>query len=182
MRARERTSRAELFERWAEFSEAVTKVERFIPIVASLAVILSGCDPGPSYSRIGARLASGEPEVTVAICDDERIEAIDVIDVLEAGEEQVIWRLERTDAAEIADSDSFSFSPFEVPDGFRAVVPKGHASGHSMAVDITFAQGHSTSISWTPDELSSGSYFVSELESPKSIEQLRSARDGFCDN
>jgi hypothetical protein len=127
-------------------------------------------------------LASGEPEVTVAICDDERIEAIDVIDVLGAGEEQVIWRLERSDASEIAESDSFSFSLFEVPNGFRAVIPKGRASGDSIAVDITFAQGHDTSISWTPDELSRGSYFVSELERSRSLQELRSARDSFCDD
>lgn len=150
-----------------------------IVVVASLALV--ACDPGPGAFRVGVRAASGHEEVAVAICEDERVVAIEAYEALGGGDSRTVWRVERTNNTITTDSDVFRFTLFEVPQGFRESIQPGRVDG-GRGVLVTFSDGHDAFISWEPEEVPSQGYLSGAIDGEVALEELLFARDDYCDH
>jgi hypothetical protein len=85
--------------------------------------MLSGCDPGPSYERLGVRRAGERIEVLLALCEGEAITGITAYQVGEGGEDEPIWRVGPEQPAAAAQPAVFELTLFETPAGYIDVLP-----------------------------------------------------------
>lgn len=146
----------------------------------ALLALLAGCDPGPSYERLGARRAQGTVEVLLALCGGEAITGVTVLSVEGGGEEQPIWRIEAEQPDPAAEPSTFPLTLFQTPAGYTEVQAFEGSAFDTLAVDFLL-EGGRTSISFELDELAEETYYVNALNPEVPEQGILDSRDGFCE-
>lgn len=145
-----------------------------------LLLLLGGCDPGPSYERLGVRRVGEQVEILLALCEGEAITGITAYQVGEGGEDEPIWRVGPEEPTVAAQPAVFELTLFETPAGYVEALPFPQVPPPpTLAVDFELGD-HQTSISFELDELDETSYYVNALNPAAPQEQILSNRDDFC--
>lgn len=147
---------------------------------AGLVLLLAaGCDPGPSYDRLGARRAEEAVEVLLALCGGEAVTGATVLSVGGGGEDTPIWRIEAEQPDAAGEPSSFPLRLFATPAGYTEVQPFDGAAFDTLAVEFTL-EGGQTSISFELDDLGEDAYYVNALNPEVPEQFILDSRDDFC--